>query len=382
MRKYLKIQFSVFYRFARRRFRFFKRISTAIQWYRKQKADLKLANSRWGYSKFPLDLSTIPLTEIYELRPSIEPNSYHYNPSIIFDSQDLYICWRVSNFKGSPNVNWAKEDRLNSGNFAPNLFKNSIATGEIRNFNIYNHSNIENQRLVTKLTEFVRHGSTNQTDNDTLQVSTLIDPKFMNEKSNLILGNFETWTKSQSGKYYVQQTMGILDLQNKGKCTLIPYQKSTGEKNWCFIESTEDSYKFLRSSSPEIILSIQKYPPYSILNEETRFNAKPFANGGSNFIRVDDKYFLRIARYRFSARGKYNCHISIVVKHDLNFKEIARTSPFIFRVFGYEICNGFQLHDEKFIFSWGENDETMLLGSIEKNTFLDWLEKMWEHVND
>jgi hypothetical protein len=66
------------------------------------------------------------------------------------------------------------------------------------------------------------------------------------------------------------------------------------------------------------------------------------------------------------------------VKHDLDFREVARTSPFIFRVFGYEICNGFQLYDEKFVFSWGENDEKMLLGSIEKHKLLDWLEKMWD----
>jgi len=373
-----RIQISFFYKFTRRRLRILKRLSAAIKWHFKQKADFKLANSSWGYSNFPIDLPLIPLTETYELKPEIEPDSYHYNPSIIFESRDLFICWRVSNFKGSPSVNWAKEDVLEAVKFDPELFRNAVAIGQISNFDIYNHSNIENQRLVTELMGFEKHNPNNQTAYDALQVRTLIDPKFINQSTSLILGNFETWTKSPSGKYSVQQTMGILDLQKQGKCNLIPYQKTAGEKNWCFIASTGDSFKFLRSSSPETVLSVQKRLPYAVINEETRFNSKPFANGGSNFIKVNDECYLRIARYRFSAKGKYNCHISIIVKHDLNFREVARTSPFIFRVFGYEICNGFQLYDEKFVFSWGENDEKMLLGSIEKHKLLDWLEKMWD----
>jgi hypothetical protein len=344
----------------------------------RQKNDFKIASKRWGYQNFPLDLPVIPLRESYKLKTNIEPNLFHYNPSILFKQNKLYICWRVSNYKGSPNVNWAKEVTLSAPRFDPKNFRNAIALGEITDFDISDHSNIENQRLANELAEFAPRPVSMASQTDVLLVSTLIDPKFLGDDCGLILGNFESWTESPDGKYSVKQSMGVLNLNEKNSCALIPYQKSIGEKNWSYVKSSEDTFKFLRSSSPHVILSVKKCLPYSVVNVEIESNVKPFANGGSNFVLVDDMYFLRIARYRFSSKGRFNCHINIVIKHDRNLIEISRSKPFIFQIFGYEICNGFQLHGEEFIFSWGENDESMFLGSIEKLIFLDWLEKMWE----
>jgi hypothetical protein len=350
----------------------------AYNWYLRQKSDFKLASNRWGYQNFPNDLPIIPLRELYKLRIELEPNFHHYNPSILFKSGDLYICWRVSNYKGSPNVNWAKEDTLSASKFDPKTFRNAIAVGEISNFDISAHPNIENQRLANVLTEFAPRPPLTASKVDDLNVSTLIDPKFLGDNSDLLLGNFESWNESPDGKYSVKQSMGVLDLKAKSECALIPYQESSGEKNWSYIDSTGDAFRFLRSSSPHVVLSVQRRLPYGVVKVQVESNSKPFANGGSNFILVDDMYFLRIARYRFSSKGRFNCHITTVIKHDRDLIEIARSRPFIFQLFGYEICNGFQLHDEEFVFSWGENDESMYLGSIGKHAFLDWLEQMWE----
>ena len=366
------------YKFLRRKLRILKRVWIAYRWWLRQKNDCKNASKNWGYKNFPLDLPVIPLREMYKLRTEIEPFFYHYNPSILFKSNRLYICWRVSNYKGSPNVNWAKENVLSKSAFDPKTFRNAIALGEITDFDISAHSDIENQRLANELVEFAPRLESITSNTDVRNVSTLIDPKFLGNDIDLILGNFESWTESSNGKYSVKQSMGVLNLKEKSQCVLIPYQESSGEKNWSYVESTEDSFKFLRSSSPHVVLSVQKSLPYTVVNVELESSIKPFANGGSNFVLVDDSYFLRIARYRFSSKGRFNCHINIVIQHDLNLIEISRSKPFIFQVFGYEICNGFQLHGGEFVFSWGENDESMFLGSIEKRTFLHWLEQMWE----
>jgi hypothetical protein len=366
------------YRFLRRKLKIVKRIWTAYKWWLRQKNDYKFASKRWGYRNFPLDLPTIPLRETYKLRTEIEPHFYHYNPSILFKSNKLYICWRVSNYKGSPNVNWAKENSLSAPRFDPKTFRNAIALGEITDFDISARPDIENQRLANELAEFARTPESKASKVDALYVSTLIDPKFLGDDIGLILGNFESWKESPDGKYSVNPSMGVLDLNEKSQCVLIPYQESYSEKNWSYVQSTEDTFKFLRSSSPHVVLSVQKCLPYNVMDVEIESNVERFANGGSNFVLVDDAYFLRIARYRFSSKGRFNCHINIVIKHDRNLFEISRSKPFIFQIFGYEICNGFQLHGEEFVFSWGENDESMFLGSIEKRIFLDWLEQMWE----
>ena len=59
--------------------------------------------------------------------------------------------------------------------------------------------------------------------------------------------------------------------------------------------------------------------------------------------------------------------------HDLNFREIARTRPFVFKKYAYEICNGLVLRDNIFYFSWGENDEKMYYGKINKEDLITWI---------
>jgi len=366
------------YRSFRRKLRIFKRIWVAYNWKLRQIRDFNLASNLWGYKSFPFDLETIPLRESYQLRIELEPKLYHYNPSILFESKKLYLCWRVSNYKGSPKVNWARETAPNAPRFEPRKFLNAIALGEIANFNISDHPGIENQRLANQLAEFARRTESTPSKTEVQIVSTLIDPKFLDNNPGIILGNFESWIESPNGKYSVKQSMGILNFKEQGECTLIPFQESSGEKNWCYIPSNKESFEILRSSSPQIVLSVQKSSPFAVMNVEVAPSDKRFANGGSNFVSVNDLYFLRVARYRFSSPGNYNCHITIIIKHDRNLVEVSRTKPFIFRIFGYEICNGFQYHDEEFFFSWGENDERMFLGSIEQDKFLAWLERMWE----
>jgi hypothetical protein len=353
-------------------------LTLAINWHFIQLKDKKIANKLWKYSKFPADLPKIPLSQSYKIVPEIEPYLYHYNPSIVFEAQDLFICWRVSNYKGSPNVNWAKEELPSEVKFDPNQFRNSIALGKIENFKISDFPPIKNQKLIGSIEEFYTIDQTEKSSRSNIMVSTLIDPKFLGNNSNFIIGNFEAWTESVNGKYSVVQSMGVLDLRDYDSKILIPYQQNSYEKNWCFIGSTDKSLQFLRSSSPQIVLTVSSTPPYSIENVLEMENNKPFVNGGSNFVLTDEAYFLRIARYRMSSKGKYKCHISTVIKHDLNLNEISRTRPFIFRNFGFEICNGFQLHNNEFIFSWGENDESMYLGSMDKLDFLEWIESMWE----
>jgi hypothetical protein len=59
--------------------------------------------------------------------------------------------------------------------------------------------------------------------------------------------------------------------------------------------------------------------------------------------------------------------------HDLDLNEIGRTKPFLFREFGYEICNSITEFEDKIFFAWGENDSAGFVGFIDKKTLLSWV---------
>ena len=88
---------------------------------------------------------------------------------------------------------------------------------------------------------------------------------------------------------------------------------------------------------------------------------------------------MRVARIKFSIRNIGRARLSVLVKHDLNFREISRSRAFVFRETSIEICNGLDYDGSNFYFSWGENDRKMYVGSCAKKDLIDWFESnLWK----
>jgi len=81
---------------------------------------------------------------------------------------------------------------------------------------------------------------------------------------------------------------------------------------------------------------------------------------------------MRVARLQFQIYGLGGCRISVLVLHDLKFKEVARSKPFIFNKLGVEICNGLMVKDDLVFFSWGEDDMDMCVGRCSKAELMRW----------
>jgi hypothetical protein len=146
------------------------------------------------------------------------------------------------------------------------------------------------------------------------------------------------------------------------------------EKNWVPIDSKSGKFRLLRSTEPLVMLQIDKetLETHEILLKSGVFSA---THNGSNLLLIDKRFYVRVVRVRCNMEGLRGVRLSIIVVHDLDFNEISRTKPFIFRSFGFEICNSILEYQNRIIFSWGENDEHGYVGSIDKTDFVHFLEK-------
>jgi hypothetical protein len=64
--------------------------------------------------------------------------------------------------------------------------------------------------------------------------------------------------------------------------------------------------------------------------------------------------------------------LSYLVFHNSDGQIIRMSKPFLFKKFGFEICNGLTLEGENLLFSWGEDDIRMYVGRIPIQDLLAW----------
>ena len=169
--------------------------------------------------------------------------------------------------------------------------------------------------------------------------------------------------------------MLLIDLETNAGIIITSADPSKTEKNWVVINESHDSLFFLAQSKPLIIEKVNIKTGVServVLQEnESQLSSKNL-NGGSPFVKIDSNHFLRVARLQFGIYGIGTCRISVLVLHDLEFKEVARSKPFIFNNLGIEICNGLMIKDDSVYFSWGEDDVAMYVGRCSKAELMDW----------
>ena len=349
-----------------------KKFQGYLKWRKHWKHDESVLAKLMGSKKALKYPEKIPLIDIYELKTNLHPELYHYNPTLLNLENSIKFFWRMSNFSDSPDmfrIGRKKDQKLSI--FGKNLLVNGVATGEITFEQETNLAQITGQGIVIPPeSDSSKMVSTKRT-NEFLAM-TFEDPRALDSRTDIIV-----LVACESSKIgfddQKRQQMAIYN-STTGKISLIPspYGREI-EKNWTPIKSERDEILFLYSSSPGIVLRQFDSGKQEIEILEDEESDRLDLNGGSQFVLVDNSYYFRVARSRFSLKRFWKVHLSFIVKHDLNFREISRTKPFIFRKYAYEICNGLILRDEHFYFSWGENDEKMYYGKISKENLISWV---------
>ncbi len=133
--------------------------------------------------------------------------------------------------------------------------------------------------------------------------------------------------------------------------------------------------KILHSNNPQIILDVDTHNG-EILDVHYGIDSNFLSlNGGSQFLFIqEENLYIRVARKRYAFWRLGTIHLSYLVIHDSNLKEVHCSRPFIFSKFGFEICNGLGVDpDGKLVFSWGEDDCRMFVGSMPLNQALAWI---------
>jgi hypothetical protein len=328
-------------------FKIFEPVIKFIYLFIKFKADTRATNRYLRKHWSDASESRILLDSIKEISVSYN-NFFIYNPTIINLNDELLCFVRVTNLSHKPSTNFWERSR--DKNRVTGLL-NGIAS-----FSLSNELSIDKFNIVVEPHE----------------VPNFEDPRaFIFEDKLVLFINCIKKYPSASDKKLISQ-FGYIDLTDK-KLTIFesPYKKDI-EKNWIPIQIQNRQISFIYESKPLTIYEYNldsKITNLQILPSRLDFNF----HGGTQLIQINTNEFLRIVRYKFRFPKKGLVQISYALIHNENLAVIHTSKPFIFQKFGYETCNGLVLKDGRLIFSWGENDEKIFVGSIELGSFLDWI---------
>lgn len=290
----------------------------------------------------------------------------NFNPSIAFNDQGLRICWRMSNIRFDPRTNKKGESlfKINLGN------SNGIAVGLISRNDVYTNGKIEEPSILI-------HPSPQQRNHDhMIEVSKgefldFEDPRFLSVNPDILL--LHGRHKSVATKFMPRNFDVVLyDIKtNKFEILEIENRNRT-EKNWIPVRETLEYFELLRSTDPYSFVKIRK-SNFSV--EVFGETIEKFGNihNGSNFLLIDESYYIRVVRNTISIEGLRGVRINQIILHDLEMREIGRTKPFLLKDFGYEICNSIASDANYIFFAWGFNDLTGYLGYIKKSILITWI---------
>jgi hypothetical protein len=201
------------------------------------------------------------------------------------------------------------------------------------------------------------------------------DPRLHPGDGNLItaIARFENFRPNGNRPNHARMIL-INEIERSGTIVHSDTDKYI-EKNWVVIEQLGTELIMLKQSHPQEIVSVDSLTGVakSITSSESiKDRPSSVLNGGSAFVLIDNAYYMRVARIQIPLPNVGVARISVIVMHDLSYREISRSKPFIFQKLGVEVCNGFAYNASSFIFSWGQDDRSMFIASCEKNDLLDW----------
>jgi len=286
-----------------------------------------------------------------EVEPREIPGYWQLNPTVFISNGRIALCWRATNGVFLPEADNLGRMRLEKS--SPQI-RNQILIGDLdENFKL------TNQRKI----------------HDSIGVPSFEDPRgFDSKTSDFVVGTIVTEEPVQGiGKW--RSNVGILHIPS-GQIRVFPNPAGKQiEKNWVPISIDQSRIKLLYSTSPQVIVEVDPVTFEVNFYSESVASDIPNLSGGSQFVRIPSGHFLRVARRRFPVEGKGLVHFSYLLLYDKNLHPIKISRPFIFRKFGFEICNGLMLtNDGSVFFSWGEDDRKLYVMSATLSEVLSWLE--------
>jgi hypothetical protein len=294
-----------------------------------------------------------PSDECTHLLPKTDTGLWQLNPSVAQKDNRIFLVWRETNGAFSSKANLFGQMHLDKrGNETVNkvFFGELLGNGEVLNV-----------KLLA----------------DSGQGLSLEDPRiFVSEKDLWIIATKLTSIKGLNGTKW-SSTICLLSIPGLCRFDLVsPFEKNI-EKNWVPAEVKQDRISVLYSSYPATSLSVDLTTGFQSLPTISKDRYKRRFNGGSQFVKLNNGDFIRVARRRvpFFLRGY--CHISYLILHDSNFQAKRISKPFVFKKIGIEVCNGLALNAEgNFLISWGEEDRRMYVATIGYEELL-----LWFHSN-
>jgi hypothetical protein len=148
------------------------------------------------------------------------------------------------------------------------------------------------------------------------------------------------------------------------------------EKNWVPIEVLNDKLMVFYSSQPAIVLEINLRTTETRVNSIESHPSKLDFHGRSQFVKLPNGNFLRVASLRLPIKDFGLVHFSFLLEHGPGYEVTRISRPFLFGTPGFEICNGLQLNSKsELIFTWGCNDRASYFAKISLMELLIWFEK-------
>lgn len=299
--------------------------------------------SEWGseYTNY------IPLKSCHEIIFPHKKNSFSYNPTLCMDKGKLRFFTRITNVSNKPEVNifgQLKKRGAKSETF------NGIAEFEL-----------DDCHQVINYVEIVELAG----------VPNLEDPKaFVLESQVVLFCNLIVKEPIGVDRTFISKN-AIFTLDSKSVNVLeSPYFKNI-EKNWIPIDVVDETLRLFYSCNPLTILKVNLTDGATSVEIIDR-NLQTDFHGGSQLIRINEDLLVRVVRRKMQMKNLGMIAVSYLMFHnnDLTVNKISK--PFLFRKFGFEICNGLTLIDDCLVFTWGEDDIRNFIGRIQVNELINW----------
>ena len=333
-------------------------------WCRWGEAQLNSLYGAGNSHRKPLKLEVI---EQINLQVSTLPEYYHYNPSLKIENGIIRIFWRVSAF----SIRDYQDDlgRWQGRGIEDLNHFERIATGVLGHVEDSDFGLIHQQTVLPEIEITNREGSARAIGYEDAQVY-VEDPRAHAGSGRYITACARF---AKFGEDFFR--MIVIDLATNKGSIITSSDLARTEKNWVVIHEFEDSLLFLNQSKPMVVEEVEIKSGFSKrreIQEDNTLDNSTNLNGGSPFVRIDSKHYIRVARLQFPVFPLGVCRISVLVLHDLDFKEVARSKPFVFNKLGIDICHGLMVKEDLVYFSWGEDDRTMFIGWCKTEELMRW----------
>lgn len=315
-------------------------------------------------SKNPLKLDIL---ETWKIEPTISPSRFHYNPTLYVSGESLVMYWRISSYTILPQMN------------KYGVFSNE-GLEKLENFEAIARANVSfqaNSKLPLLLNEEILDNlkivNTSESECMKARVGTpvyLEDPRAHEGEGRFITAHARF---GKVGENFYR--MILIDVASKRSIIIPGDDPKKSEKNWVVVSEKSNSLIMLNKGKPQILVEVEMRSGRStrlISSESIEDAANMNLNGGSSFVLIASKFYLRVARIQLPLFPIGVARISVLVMHGLDFRELARSKPFVFNKIGVDICNGMAVLNGSIYFSWGQDDMEMFLGRCSVDELLEW----------